>query len=181
MKKMLIVLISLFGYSCGDAANIDRLRPKISIESDFQGYVDNFILDSKKYSNGVEIKSLIMKFTQLDENNEEREDNLVILGACYASINHEYLAPLVVIEERYWFDLLDAQKELLIYHELGHCLLQREHTEIDFSVMTPSLPDHKRYTKNKDKFLSELFDENNRNTIFNLYGSDKPHICGGDH
>jgi hypothetical protein len=43
----------------------------------------------------------------------------------------------VQILKSYWDNLNDNDKELLMYHELGHCLLNREHNEIILSDGSP--------------------------------------------
>ena len=59
------------------------------------------------------------------------------------------------------YNKLDAtQQEIVIMHELGHCLLGRVHRpETDYreSLMIPILLDESFYGHNRDAYLDELF------------------------
>lgn len=47
-------------------------------------------------------------------------------------------------------------REILIFHEMGHCILGREHTEID-SLMRQFLFFDQEYAPNRDYYINELF------------------------
>ncbi len=75
--------------------------------------------------------------------------------------------PKVVIDERYWNTLSLEMKEVLLYHELGHCILDREHkdgiTTVDgsgdvlVSLMSSNLGCTPFFGKFKRYYLDELF------------------------
>jgi len=88
----------------------------------------------------------------------------------------------VVIDRSYWNTLSDTSKEILVFHELGHCLLNRTHRTLYFqgtnktydqgmipsweysthpnwpmSLMHRSLIGENKYNQERDYYLSELF------------------------
>lgn len=92
----------------------------------------------------------------------------------------------VVIDRSFWNTLSDTSKEILVFHELGHCLLNRTHRTLYFqgtnriydqgmipsweysthpnwpmSLMHRSLIDEAKFNQERDYYLSELFMKNN--------------------
>ena len=76
----------------------------------------------------------------------------------------------IVIDDLKWEDFNEGQKEVLILHEIGHCVLNRKHdintnvingTLCPTSVMRTPLYDKVEiancYTPNRDYYLQELF------------------------
>jgi hypothetical protein len=60
-----------------------------------------------------------------------------------------------------WGSLTSSYREMLLFHELGHCLLNRSHQGNDFynptSIMNASLFSDLNYKTNYDYFIKELF------------------------
>ena len=79
------------------------------------------------------------------------------VGICY------YVTGNIEIDREYWNTHGEAAKEELIFHELGHCVLGREHNEhmigdCPASIMYPTLTPG-CYKKHKDYYIKELFDK----------------------
>lgn len=74
-----------------------------------------------------------------------------------------------ILLKKEWFDRAnETQKEILIFHELGHCRLNRKHNSgetmayddqltIKTSIMNPVVPSSYYYSEYKDAYLAELF------------------------
>ena len=86
-----------------------------------------------------------------------------VLGQCV----HDNLDPdRVIIDQDFWNEASSSDKEFIVFHELGHCYLNRNHTdEIDdnglcISIMNSgSLRCRANYTSNtREAYLDELFD-----------------------
>lgn len=54
-----------------------------------------------------------------------------------------------------WAKLDSGQHQWVVYHELGHCMLDREHTET--GIMKPNCGDVGEFEASKDRLLSGLF------------------------
>lgn len=66
-----------------------------------------------------------------------------------------YLEANVVVRKEFWDQATDLTREQLMFHELGHCVLGRQHTT--YGIMhTPLLKDE-YYKANRDKLIEELF------------------------
>lgn len=82
-----------------------------------------------------------------------------MVGVCIAwrSVKFDYNA---------WDRFSDDQREELVFHELGHCELLREHNDakielngeiVPESIMYPYLVKEQVYVKNRAYYLKELF------------------------
>ena len=71
--------------------------------------------------------------------------------------------PTIVITEEYWTKADDIERELVVFHELGHCVLGRHHLNAQFSdgrpvsIMNYKNVSEKQFLENKDYYLRELF------------------------
>lgn len=68
----------------------------------------------------------------------------------------------VLIKMSWWNRATPKQREVLIFHELGHCSLNRSHydEEIDnekVSIMSSTVPNSNTYNDFKSEYLTELF------------------------
>lgn len=83
------------------------------------------------------------------------------LAICF---NSETLSSNQIYVNRHsWVDLDDLEKELLIFHELGHCKLGRDHHDAvnscghNLSIMSTYLINGNFYRQFKKELLTELF------------------------
>jgi hypothetical protein len=79
-------------------------------------YVDSFIYNAKTYNVTIVIDNILIDFTNKLEPDE--------MGECLSAIG---LNPIIRINRSAWLKMSDSSKEQLIYHELGHCILNRDH------------------------------------------------------
>jgi len=132
-----------------------------NVDPDFEEYVQRFIDEGA--TRGVDIDfsdtGLLVEYS-----------DRIVAGAggyCYLGEHH------IVIDKSEWSDLTDTQKEYLLFHELGHCELDRRHKNDQFdnsiwkSLMRgdPLVGTQKRtpvpyYGFRKNYFRDELFNQN---------------------
>jgi len=84
----------------------------------------------------------------------------------------------VIIRESWWNGASEEYRESLLFHELGHCRLDRDH--IDDAVMTSSNRSYKislmssiivgpgDYSQYKSEYLTELFSQNTDELLLSL-------------
>lgn len=90
----------------------------------FKNYLDDFISDSKKYNKDLDLSRLVTIFS----------DSVSYGTAAYCIPNYK----LVVVSTNVWETLSLDGKKALLYHEWGHCILRRNHTEdYIFSSLCP--------------------------------------------
>lgn len=134
----------LIGITIGAwAGPLDRLLSS-EVESEFTTYVKRF-----EYFYGKKVS------TSMEFADSPADEDWV--GLCYNFSNH------VKIDRTYWNTSDDAAKESLIFHELGHCAMDRDHTEKLLSNNCPASLMHPLilsacYKRNKELYIKELFD-----------------------
>lgn len=90
---------------------------KTYIEETFLPYVESFIKDSMGSVTWKKLKGLVVIFEDIKEEG--------VIGQCSL-----FFEKKVTIDREWWDkNTNDAQRMQLIYHELGHCVLLRNHTE----------------------------------------------------
>lgn len=70
-----------------------------------------------------------------------------IAGRCLANGSVE-------IDEEYWKGIREVLREILVFHELGHCILNQGHR--NNSIMQSTLLDPVAYKNNREYYIKEL-------------------------
>jgi hypothetical protein len=147
MKMLMILLITLSCQTFGTAKNV-------SYETEeFRKYAELF----EKYSRDIEpdspteITELTIRFAKLSSPR---------VGLCSLWVG---LPPLIEIDRAYWAKASDTEKEVVMLHELGHCVLKRDHISTvnadgePVSIMYPNNSVARVYLEAKRYYLFELF------------------------
>jgi hypothetical protein len=77
-------------------------------------------------------------------------------GACEYNPANPYILPTIQINPNIWPKLSEDERELLIFHELGHCVLNRDHVTSG-SIMTPYALPVSYYVENREELWADLF------------------------
>lgn len=118
MKWTLLLLLSSIIFSqCGDA---EVYVFEEEVRKDMIAYFRTFAIEGK------------LRGKVIDWENEKISTELVdieteAIGRC---LTYEDGTKTINIDKVYWSGSSEIEKEFLIYHELGHCLLERSHTNI---------------------------------------------------
>ena len=157
MRNYIIFILSLILLSSCD--NEDQRA--YHVESELETYAQRFFTYAKDYGYNFDDKGLIMRFSKLEGNKA---------GVCY--INR--IPIQIEIDSIYWKGLTesylaDDRKELVVFHEMGHGFLRRDHfNEVlknnDWKSMMcgGELPDGRASNINyrgmrKEYYIKELF------------------------
>jgi len=120
MRTNLILFLLGIMVSCSQV-----VAPQYSNNSngEFEPYYEDFrkIVSNEKVNEKLE-KTAIM-FGNLNPN---PDPNKSTLGICYGM--HEKRA-IIVIDEEYWKKASPTSKAFTVYHELGHCACNLQHTQ----------------------------------------------------
>lgn len=141
MKKLILTLIVVSG--CCPA-------PSFRVEAEFRPYVDSF---RSRYNvgEGVTVKRGTLEGSTI--------------GQCEIGV----FTSTITIDGEYWDLAADFERESLMYHELGHCLLRRAHTSerdedgCPSSIMYPTNSVNYCYEQKREQYLTELGQK--RNTL----------------
>jgi hypothetical protein len=147
--KCLLPSISFFLLSCAE------VKPKkLDIHPAFQRYIASFEQDSRTYGKPVKIDNLVFKFGALPSNT---------LARCYLQSTPEIVFNPVYYDQFIRLNLY-SDLELVVYHELGHCVLFRMHEDtrsglyrLPASIMNTYHFAGQLYQAYKHNYLKELF------------------------
>lgn len=133
----------------------EGVRPAAVVDPELQPYFETFAAEAARRQVDVNaaLAQVSASFTVLDGQ---------IGGQCRRSTTAGHA---VLIHRDYWQRFSSLQRELLVFHELGHCILQREHLDLADSSgncvsMMHSGAGHCRvgYTAaRREYYLDELF------------------------
>lgn len=165
MKNLLyFLLLSCLFFSCKK----DKFESIISTE--LSAYIDDFIAEGEK--RGVTFSKERLEAFLIAELSEEREDNVCGLG--WSNFNNQKSQRIEILNNEFcWESRTDMERENLIFHELGHAFLARNHLNTNFpngtskSIMCSGTEgfcsNFNVYYDNeilKGYYLDELFDVN---------------------
>lgn len=148
-KKYICIFfyIILFNISCTH-------EPKQTIPVELQQYVDEFFKDARQKGINIDLTdfNLDISFANLPGAD----------GRCYFSGNK------VIIDSIFWKQAHPLRRRALLYHELGHCILNRRHENAQHrngeckSIMRADYDCSENFVSEKwwDYYLNELFTSN---------------------
>lgn len=140
IKKITWIVALLLTSSC--ALREGKVDPSI------QPYFDRFSVEAKARGKDVYIKHIDAKI--VDNFDDFANIDPATVGVCDDSNDTIYVL------NAFWSKTSDAYKELLVFHELGHCALHKDHGSCP-NVMCEYLMGSALYLNNRSAFLDTLF------------------------
>jgi len=157
MKEMLKQLLRevlrgiVFGFTISAVLGAScALLPIRGVEEEFEPYVQRFKAEGLKYNVDISDKRIIISLIELEQ---------PTVGQCRKSL---FLPPIVVIDKFFWAWANDTEKEMLVFHELAHCLLGQMDHRMGKTLMTPFMAYEFNYRKERDYYLKEMFTYENK-------------------
>lgn len=141
-QVVIILLLVLAG--CATTAT------SVNANNAFTPYQDEFISEAKQ--RGIRIEPVRIEVGTVGSTDYSVAANTINLGMCYPSSS--FYAAHIVINSKAWAKLSNVQREILIYHELFHCTLNRPHGN---GIMEPALIDENLYLSAKRQLLDGAF------------------------
>ena len=140
---------------CGQGSSASSQIP-----SDVAPIVAQFQQDALAQNHPVSTDQVQYSFQSLPQVNGEQA-----IGDCQQGGG---TPPTVILDTASWATMTDTQKEMVVYHELGHCVLGRVHDSSYFAVpntnfsivnslMYPSQTDPGNYEIYRAHYMQELF------------------------
>ncbi|MEM8907356.1 MAG: putative metallopeptidase [Bacteroidota bacterium] len=109
-----VLVLTLAGCS-EESGQVDLL-----VESELQAYIDRFEEEAALRGQTVDWS------TQQLEAQIQEIINPTVAGQC---TRHDDSPNVIIIDSSTWRDASDLEKEYLVFHELGHCYLNRGHRD----------------------------------------------------
>jgi len=115
---ILIFVVSLFTISCGKE-ELTSLQNTTVVDHELQSYFSLFEEEGKARGVWVDLSrsKIAGEIVAIKERN--------VAGQC--SVNTSTEQKVVRIDKRYWASATTLEREFIIFHELGHCFLDRTH------------------------------------------------------
>lgn len=138
--------------------------PNERIEADLAPYVQSFVEDAEKHGMTIDVSALQAKIVDMPE--EIGPMGWVTVGTCYYQAAAWKESPLIIISRSYWKDASPSNRKVLMYHELGHCMLLRDHDdtmtevgkkEIHSSIMNSFVLAPFEFRDSEKYYVDELF------------------------
>jgi hypothetical protein len=126
------------------------------VDSALTPYLDRFKHEAKIRGKSIDSSTLTLVFGETKTKLEPSTVGTCLTGTVLG------LFPVVTIDTSHWTTIQEYEKEELIFHELGHCLLERDHCSVkanglSVSIMEPDDSDLVAYLTNRDSMIDELF------------------------
>lgn len=153
--KYLVLVLLLVG--CARQPNTTNIEPKFTKQySLFMYYaqLNHFRIDQFKIDNLV-IKSV----TPFGSSN--LGPGFRTIGMCYRDhLNADNtISFLIEIDSDVWDNSRELDRESLLFHELGHCLLDRDHRDGVLSLMNSLAVSGEAFSLQYDAYIKELFSD----------------------
>lgn len=154
--RQLVYLAAVLLASC-TTVNVNRVyKSSDMFDHELEPYVKAFIQEARRYGRYISSEDITARIV-VDPGGKPGD-----VGVCYF---HENVPNEILIKRSTWDELAPETKESLMFHELGHCLLYREHcnnltrTGKAHSVMYYSLdyPTVEDWRKHRKYYIRELF------------------------
>lgn len=158
MKLRSIVILTFLSFllACSEESTEELKAIDHYIDDRLDEYFESFKAEAKKRN--IEVDYITMNVEGLIENIPDRG----VAGQCqtYKDGNKA-----IVIDETYWNRTSVLKREFLVFHELGHCILDRDHRdEAHADGSCSSIMNsgggacHLNYTeRTREAFIEELF------------------------
>lgn len=119
--KYVLCFVTLFFIGCATTQEqkVDDSKPTIDVA--FEPYLNKFVEDSRGLVDHEDYENMSMQFADLSGST---------VGTCTPIVINSDLSLTKVIKiDRGWWNYVKDEKrrEELVYHELGHCILYRDH------------------------------------------------------
>lgn len=163
MIRYFLILFFILNSSCSKQEEAPFFE--LSLEPTFVLYVSRFIEYSNKFNIGINTNNLIIRI-DYSMTGPTVSGQQWILALCSKSGGYSE----ILVNPFFWNNknYPDSDREELIFHELGHCVLNRIHdsrtvksldspTQIPISIMNPYHLGRILYESNYNYYMKELF------------------------
>jgi hypothetical protein len=172
LPLIVLSLIAILSTSCGMPIIGKHVQKKSgtsrlfsSTDSTFSPYVAQFESYAKSVTgnSGFSVGDVLINFGDPEVNTFQ--------GVCYIYSND---LREIIIRKQWWDTAADSDRESLIFHELGHCKLDRDHDDevnviggksVKLSMMNSIIVLGNDYANHRPGYLDELFNRNKTSVI----------------
>ena len=146
----------------------------IAVEMDFDGFIFNTLGVNTPIYVEAEVVPYYERFRKFEQefNKHPSHRGLVIMisdsfskdSETAAYCQHDMYIQKIVINKKHWESLPDAEREVLVFHEIGHGLYDKRH-KYD-TIMEPRILFSGRYILHYDRYIKEFFNSQKHKSSF---------------
>ena len=146
--------------SCAPKSKSER-KGVISVDQELAPYFELFKQRAAEHGKNLNISSITIKFE--GELGKDASGTSEILGLCTMWREDDESYPEIKIDRTDYALLSNVRREALLFHELGHCLLNRVHDDDTYddgrpkSLMNKYIIGEYYYSSYYDEYMRELF------------------------
>lgn len=118
-------------------------------QTEFDLYQERFREEAFRF--GWNFEPIAIWYGDLEQ--EHRAANLETVAECHPARGLSS-PPFVIVNPDRWDRLSESEREVAVFHELGHCLLGKVHSD---GIMQPTLLAAREYEVERESFLKALF------------------------
>lgn len=183
MRNALIILALFTLTGCGQGFETQNNG---TVDATLKPYLDTFLKYANQNGRAFETLNLDMTFS---ESMPPSNNGGSVIGYCQRSSGYKR----VVIKISYWNSASVSDREQLVFHELGHCLLNLDHNDtvevapfwnnpyyqannVPSSIMNTFHFDSGLYSGNRGEYVKRLFNANRMPLYWNApsqFGTDE--------
>lgn len=162
MKNLILIVFIFTAFSCVKKDDKQgNLFGENIVNPDFKPYLTKFLADGKVYGKSFNTSKLSIVYNSSLSGG-------AILAQCFIDPNHPERMQKIEVNPSFWTPSRSSDaKEYVLYHELGHCLLSRDHDNsqvqtkegimINKSIMASYYSKTDYYVNNYNLYLKELY------------------------
>jgi len=153
MKNVIYFILILSIQACGGSSAIESTATSeneydppelLTLYDRFLNEADRFGRDSSEF------REVSFYFTNMGK--VHSDNGGFVVGKC------DYDLQEVAIDRTWFKHASDVSREILVFHELGHCVMQLHHSHELDSIMNPNVDYISRnYLDSRDDYLQEFF------------------------
>ena len=161
-KSILILIATIFNMTSAAVIGRSALilgEQNAYVDSNLSWFVKSFLHEAAKRNKVIDLNYLSIEFSN------KLDDDAEVIGFC------RKIGPvkLIKINSAFWATATYTEKEELVFHEMAHCVLNRDHcnerTEDKsrfVSIMSEYSGPKIDYLTNRDEYVQELFSKHAR-------------------
>lgn len=154
MKNNILIILTFITSACG-AINPNvtaNTHSGLSIESKYVPYFKAFANRAASVGSNVKVNNLTIRSVS-------SISDPGVVALCQQEPGQ---SPLIIVSQEWWPQFDVTMREDMIFHEMGHCVLNRGHrsdenNKLSLSIMNPYIFGGLAYLGNYDHYMHELF------------------------
>lgn len=145
---------------CAHGLIMSEIAPGDGVTAEFQPSLDKFNGLAEQYLDGYCQPPIDVGYGNLKNLDSKQGQDTSVIGVCIPTAR-----PMVLFDRSYWTHASPTEREMVAFHEFGHCILDldhddrplSEHSKQKLSLMAPVVFSEYEYAQMYDYYIRGLF------------------------